>query len=585
MPHRTSGRISPLLAWGVVFADIGTSVYYTPGILFNHPGIGALAGTFVFMVAVAGSLLALKYVEITARFGDGGGVVSVATSAFGPLVGALGGMLITVDYFLTSSISSVSGVHYLASLLPIGGFEAAIACVSLVLLGLLNWVGIKESAIVSLVMALAGFAIQVVVVGVTSLQLTVADWRLVGEHLLAARAIEPRTLLFGFGAAWLAFSGLETLSQLSPAMREPRQKTARAAMWLVVGAIIVTSPLLTAFSTTVLAGRMQGVPDADSFVSELGLAFGGLPLKIAVVASASALLIFAANTAIIGCYHVFLALVRGGFLPRALGARSARFGTPHYAIITATLVPAAVVVLTGANLNLLGDMYAFGLLGAFALSSVSLDRLRWIERQRGPGFLLGVVITALVVLAWGANIYAKHLATIFGTAVVLVGLGLAFAVRQGWFARLTEVGFVSAEAAEAAATEMPSARQILTLVEAVDLQPSYRAGTLLAVRGSNPRLISEAAARARGTGEHAAYVLFVDEVPGVFYPPMLGPSDEALEVLNATCHALDEEGLTAIPVWRMAHDAGASIAAAAAKLDVSAVLIGAPRRTALWHML
>ena len=45
--------------------------------------------------------LALKYVDVAARYPDGGGVVSVASDAFGPFVGCLGGILICVDYFLT----------------------------------------------------------------------------------------------------------------------------------------------------------------------------------------------------------------------------------------------------------------------------------------------------------------------------------------------------------------------------------------------------------------------------------------------------------------------------------------------------
>ena len=36
--HRASGRLGPLLAWAVVFADIGTSIYYVPGLLFDGAG-------------------------------------------------------------------------------------------------------------------------------------------------------------------------------------------------------------------------------------------------------------------------------------------------------------------------------------------------------------------------------------------------------------------------------------------------------------------------------------------------------------------------------------------------------------------
>jgi hypothetical protein len=52
-------RLGPLLCWAVVFADIGTSVYYTPGILFGNKMIGPLAGFFVFLTLIAFLLLSL----------------------------------------------------------------------------------------------------------------------------------------------------------------------------------------------------------------------------------------------------------------------------------------------------------------------------------------------------------------------------------------------------------------------------------------------------------------------------------------------------------------------------------------------
>ena len=46
-----------------------------------------------------------------------------------------------------------------------------------------------------------------------------------------------------------------------------------------------------------------------------------------------------------------------------------------------------------------------------------------------------------------------------------------------------------------------------------------------------------------------------------------------------------EAGMVAIPVWRMAHDAGASLAGAARRLGVEAVLLGTSQRGAVWHLL
>src|SRR6185369_5847140 len=78
---KSSGRLGPLLAWGVVFADIGTSIYYVPGLLFRELGgtSPSPAAAFVLATGVAFIFLSLKYVDVAARYPDGGGVVSVAS--------------------------------------------------------------------------------------------------------------------------------------------------------------------------------------------------------------------------------------------------------------------------------------------------------------------------------------------------------------------------------------------------------------------------------------------------------------------------------------------------------------------------
>ena len=93
--HKSSASrnaLGPLLCWAVVFADIGTSVYYVPGYLYSNHDIGTLAGFFVFLTMSVFVLLAFKYAEVTHRFPQGGGVVTVAAQALNRWFGALGGM-------------------------------------------------------------------------------------------------------------------------------------------------------------------------------------------------------------------------------------------------------------------------------------------------------------------------------------------------------------------------------------------------------------------------------------------------------------------------------------------------------------
>ena len=84
------GHLGPLLCWAVVFADIGTSVYYVPGILYGP--FGARSALFVGMTLIVFIMLAVKYAEVAWRYPEGGGVVTVATRAIHPFAGLLGGL-------------------------------------------------------------------------------------------------------------------------------------------------------------------------------------------------------------------------------------------------------------------------------------------------------------------------------------------------------------------------------------------------------------------------------------------------------------------------------------------------------------
>ncbi len=104
-------------------------------------------------------------------------------------------------------------------------------------------------------------------------------------------------------------------------------------------------------------------------------------MQTEVAVSASALLVFASNTAIIGSYHVFLALSRMRFFPAFIQQRNRLRGTPHFSILLATAIPIVVLLMVNGNINILGDMYAFGLLGAFILICLGLDIVRHRERK------------------------------------------------------------------------------------------------------------------------------------------------------------------------------------------------------------
>jgi amino acid transporter len=375
--------LGPILCWAVVFADIGTSIYYVPSILYNTEGITTLAGFFVFLTMSVFVLLTLKYAEVSHRFPQGGGVVTVAAQAMNHWVGALGGMFILVDYFLTAAISCLSGVFYLGVVLPaIGPCALWIAIAILILLGILNWVGISESAKVSFVGAIIAFLSDLAILVTVFTHISFSYFISLFPKMFANHSLTPLSILIGFAASFLAFSGLESISQLSPVMKTPRKKVAGLALLFVVLTIGITSPLLTMLSTMLLPAQTLTNPIlSGQVISLLAGNWGNIILQTEVAISASALLVFASNTAIIGGYHVFMALSRMDFFPAFVLKRNKLRGTPQYAIALVTGIPIVVLLIVNGNINILGDMYAFGLLGAFTLTCLGLDIVRHREHK------------------------------------------------------------------------------------------------------------------------------------------------------------------------------------------------------------
>jgi amino acid transporter len=521
-----SRQLGAVLCWAIVFADIGTSVYYVPGILYGT--VGPLTGLFVLGTMLIFVLLALKYVEVTYRFPQGGGVVTVAAHALTPWWGALGGMLILVDYFLTAAISSLSGVLYLSLILPLGGlslslfgigggFSAAtwLALAILLGLGILNWLGIGVSAVVSLIAACVAFISDVAILITVFTYLSLDTFWTLFTGLFTSVTLTPVLILVGFAGSFLAFSGLESISQLAPDMKLPRRLVSRSAMALVVVTVGLTTPLLVLFATLELPDAAADPVSSSQLISLLAGKWGGVSLQTLVALSAGALLIFAANTAIIGAYHVMLALVRLDFLPAALLRRNRWRGTPQYAIALSTLIPILALLLVGGDIATLGAMYAFGLLGAFALTSLGMDIVRLRERRdlrrgldpdrevadsatrssdppeplsawarSGLNLVLGFVTTALVLLAWAINLVAKPLATAFGGTLVILGMTLAVLIH------------------------LRRTRQGSRLVPATGVEPGYVTQVLTVLAGAD-RAQNEAVIRAALTQAAGGTVVFL----------------------------------------------------------------------------
>src|SRR5205807_8718960 len=199
------GHLGPLLCWAVVFADIGTSIYYVPGILYGP--YRSRAAIFVGMTLMVFILLSIKYAEVAWRFPEGGGVVTVASRALHPFVGLLGGLFIVVDYYLTAAISVLSGILYLSVVAPgLRPIVLPLTIGGLLGLGVLNALGIKESARASASVAVLAAAGQLLVVLAVATSLGPAGVVHSFQVLAHGPRLTPALIITGYAAAFLAFS-------------------------------------------------------------------------------------------------------------------------------------------------------------------------------------------------------------------------------------------------------------------------------------------------------------------------------------------------------------------------------------------
>jgi nucleotide-binding universal stress UspA family protein len=82
------------------------------------------------------------------------------------------------------------------------------------------------------------------------------------------------------------------------------------------------------------------------------------------------------------------------------------------------------------------------------------------------------------------------------------------------------------------------------------------------------------------------YCLYVEEWQGLFAggtPHM--PNEQGVQTLKAVLQAARQNQIEIVPISAVSHNAAEAIANAARALDVDAVVIGASRRSAFYHML
>ncbi len=578
--------------FATAYGNVGSSIYYALGVT------AALAlGLTPLVFIIAGLIFALTaatYAEGTVRFPEAGGSASFARQGFNEVVSFGAAWAQMLNYIITIAISAFFVPHYLSIFwtpLKQNPWDVIVGAVVIVLLVAVNIVGVKEAAKLNIVLAVVDFATQALLV-------------LLGFVLIFSPSILTANVTFGVAPTWssfflaipvamIAYTGIETISNLAEETRDPSRDVPRSIRLVAIAvyAIYFTLPAVALSALPVSLGPdgfttpLGLPPEQGGFANDpvLGiienLGLEGLTLdvlKIYVGVLAATILFIAANAGVIGASRITYSMASYQQLPGVFRKLHPRFKTPWLALVLFAGVASIIAILPGQT-DFLGTMYSFGAMLSFTIAHVSIVALRVRRRDEElvyrarPNLRLGGVDWPLFAIVGG-------LATGAAWLVVVVQEPLTRWAGLGWLG----LGFAVYLVYRRQVLRLPLSLTLRApaLILGPSLEVEYRSIVVPVVRSAESEEALVAAARlASDRGSRIAIVSVVEIPMDLPLTASLPEAERAANKLLDDARAIVESyGVRAVTRLERARSAGPAIVADAIARNADLVVVGAPRR-------
>jgi APA family basic amino acid/polyamine antiporter len=446
--------------FATAYGNVGSSIYYALGLV-----AGIALGLTPLVFAISGLIFAATaatYAEGTVRFPEAGGSSSFARHAFDELVSFAAAWAQMLNYVITIAISAFFVPHYLSIFwapLRDNPWDIVFGALVIVLLVLLNIVGIKEAASLNILLAVVDFATQLLLV-VIGFALIFSPEIVFSDNIHWGVAPTWRDFFLAIPIAMIAYTGIETVSNLAEEARDPPRDIPRSISWVAVAvfAIYLTLPMI-ALSALPVQRTVDGYqtqlglpPEEGGFandpvlglVQHLGLHGAILDAaKIYVGILAATILFIATNAGVIGASRITYAMASYRQLPEVFRRLHPKFKTPWLSLVVFAGVVSIAVLLPGQT-TFLGDMYAFGAMLSFTIAHLAVIALRVTQREEEVAFrarpnlrIAGVSWPIFAVFgglgtaaAWLVVVVEKPGARWVGLGWLLVGLAAYAAYRR-----------------------------------------------------------------------------------------------------------------------------------------------------------
>lgn len=376
--------------FATAYGNVGSSIYYALGLTASI-ALGMTPLVFIISGLIFAATAA-TYAEGTVRYPEAGGSSSFARHAFNELVSFGAAWAQMLNYVITVAISVIFVPHYLSIFwepLRTTPWDVIVGIGATWLLVGLNVVGIKEAASLNVLLAVLDFATQLLLVGL-------------GFVLIFSTHVITSNIHFGVAPTWsnfalaipvamIAYTGIETVSNLAEEARDPVRSVPRAISWVAIAvfAIYFTLPW-------VALSAMPVVKQGGKYVTQLGqdpphgfkndpvlglvqnLGLHGFVLnaaKIYVGILAATILFIATNAGVIGASRITYSMASYRQLPAAFRRLHPKLKTPWLSLVVFAGIAPTLFLLSG-QVDFLGRMYAFGAMLSFTIAHLAVTALR-----------------------------------------------------------------------------------------------------------------------------------------------------------------------------------------------------------------
>jgi amino acid transporter len=462
--------ISYWRAAAIVLNDLGSSAFYAGGIA--EQAVGKSAPWFIVGVMLFAFAVRSVYVESCSMF-TRGGVYRVVKEALGGAFAKFSVSALMFDYILTGPISGVSAGQAIAAdahlwipramhnmfhgtpHIDVNHAAAAFAVIVTLYYWWQNIKGIEESSDKALrVMQIT--TVMVVILLVWAIYTVLHT----GAHLPplpipANLKFAPEALgflrntdlgktfgLFGiliaFGHSVLAMSGEESLAQVNREIASPKLRNLKRAALIIAIFSFVFTGLGSMLAVMIIPDEVRVSVYRDNLISGMAVYMVGphvlkVVFRVFVVVVGFLILSGAINTSIIGSNGVLNRISEDGVLTDWFRRPHKKFGTSYRIVNLIVILQLFTIVVSGGDVILLGDAYAFGVIWSFTLNSVAMLVLRFkYKGERGwrvpPNIKIGKIeipiglASVFLVLFSVAvvNLFTKENATIWGLGFSIV---------------------------------------------------------------------------------------------------------------------------------------------------------------------